>query len=265
MNVALYTRVSTEDQAKEGFSLDAQLDRLRLYCRSKDWSVFNEYVDDGYSGRDIRRPAYIKMISEIEKWDLILVLKMDRVHRNSKNFMFMMEELGKRNKGFVSVMESLDTSTAIGRFVVDIIQRIAQLESEQIGERVYMGMRQKAKSGDCRLGFNIPYGYDFLEGNLIINHFESKIIKRIFGMFLDGLSYSMICSKLNNEGVKTKRGSKWKSGTIGSILHNPVYCGVFRWNEFKSKGSHKKLISIKDFKKVQDEIGLRGGVPCKVL
>ena len=115
---AIYTRVSTEDQAREGFSLDAQLDKLRSYCKARDWEIGGEYVDDGYSGRYIKRPAYKRMMEEMDSWDLLLVLKMDRIHRNSKNFMLMMEDLKKNDKEFVSMTESLDTSTAMGRFAV---------------------------------------------------------------------------------------------------------------------------------------------------
>ena len=114
IRAAIYTRVSTEDQAKEGFSLDAQLEKLRSYCKAKDWSIAGEYIDDGYSGRKTRRPAYIKMMEEINKWDALLVIKMDRIHRNPKNFMFMMEHLNKNRKEFVSMSESFDTSTAMG-------------------------------------------------------------------------------------------------------------------------------------------------------
>jgi len=162
---ALYTRVSTEDQAKEGFSLDAQLEKLKAYCTARDWEIADTYIDDGYSGRNIRRPAYTRLIENMDSWDTLLVIKMDRIHRNSKNFMIMMEKLKEQNKEFVSMTESLDTSTAMGRFVMDIIQRIAQLESEQIGERVYDGMEQKARTNGGSLGFNIPYGYDFQYAN----------------------------------------------------------------------------------------------------
>src|SRR2546422_8110972 len=158
VRVATYTRVSTEDQAKEGFSLGAQRERLEAYCLARDWEVAARYVDDGHSGRNIRRPAYAKIIAERDRWDAILVIKMDRIHRNSRNFMEMMDNLGEWGKNFVSATESLDTSTAMGRFVMDIIQRIAQLESEQIGERVYMGMSQKAKEGPGILGFHPPLG-----------------------------------------------------------------------------------------------------------
>ncbi|MCK4443603.1 MAG: recombinase family protein, partial [Thermoplasmata archaeon] len=167
--VAIYSRVSTEDQAKEGFSLDAQKDRLRAYCQAKGWETAGEYVDDGHSGRDIRRPAYQRMLEEKDNWDTLLVIKMDRIHRNSKNFMEMMDDLKKWGKEFSSMQESLDTSTAMGRFVMDIIQRIAQLESEQIGERVYMGMKQKASTVGGSLGSPPPYGYSSEEGKLIVN------------------------------------------------------------------------------------------------
>src|SRR5437879_12482756 len=85
------------------------------------------------------------MMAERDQWDALLVIKMDRIHRNSRNFMEMMENLQEWGKDFVSASESLDTSTAMGRFDMDIMQRIAQLESEQIGERVKMGMTQKAR------------------------------------------------------------------------------------------------------------------------
>src|ERR1051326_7807406 len=112
--VALYTRVSTEDQAKEGFSLDAQLERLRFYAKAQGWTVAGEYVDEGHSGRTTKRPQYARMMAEIAACDTLLVLKMDRIHRNSRNFMAMMDQLRKDQKEFASVTESLDTSTAMG-------------------------------------------------------------------------------------------------------------------------------------------------------
>ena len=150
MRAAIYCRVSTEDQAKEGFSLAAQERRLRDFCVARGWTIGGCYVDEGHSGRTALRPAYQRMMAERDRWDVVVVLKMDRIHRNARNFMEMMEDLGRTGKDFASATESFDTSTAMGRFVMDIIQRIAQLESEQIGERVYMGMSQKAKRSEER-------------------------------------------------------------------------------------------------------------------
>jgi site-specific DNA recombinase len=265
IRAAIYTRVSTEDQAKEGFSLDAQLDKLRAYCKARDWQIAGEYIDDGYSGRKTRRPAYTKMMEELDKWDMLLVIKMDRIHRNSKNFMLMMEQLGKQGKEFVSMMESLDTSTAMGRFVMDIIQRIAQLESEQIGERVYIGMEQKARINGGMLGFNIPYGYDYSDGKLHKNINESKTIQDIYSWYISGKSIGEISKMLNSANIPAKKGGLWAKKTISSILKNPLYCGYLRWEEFVNKSDHDEIIAVQDFDKVQVVFAQRGGHPAKFL
>jgi DNA invertase Pin-like site-specific DNA recombinase len=251
LRAAIYTRVSTEDQAKEGFSLDAQLDKLRSYCKARDWQIGGEYIDDGYSGRYIKRPSYTRMLNEMEKWDALLVIKMDRIHRNSKNFMLMMEELKKNNKEFVSMTESLDTSTAMGRFVMDIIQRIAQLESEQIGERVYAGMDQKARTNSGILGFNIPYGYDYYEGKLTIKIDEAINVKNIFRMYLDGMSMKKIAEDLNLNNIPTKLNKTWGAQTISLILKNPLYCGYLHWEDYLNPSDHESIIDKNVFNEVQ--------------
>ena len=250
MRVAIYARVSTEDQAKEGFSLAAQIEKLRSYCKAREWQIAGEYIDDGYSGRNVNRPAYRKMMEDMHKWDILLVMKMDRIHRNSKNFMLMMEELRKKNKEFVSMTESLDTSTAMGRFVMDIIQRIAQLESEQIGERVYDGMRQKAKEGKGMLGSPAPYGYRYNDGNFVLDE-DAKIVKKMYDMYLDGHSLKEIENWLNQNKIKTKKNGKWNKKTVARILSNPVYCGYIEWEDILFKDGHDAIISTEKFNEVQ--------------
>ncbi len=257
VRVAIYTRVSTEDQAKEGFSLAAQEERLRAYCQARGWEVAGIYRDDGHSGRNIRRPAYQKMMEERDAWDTILVLKMDRIHRNSRNFMEMMESLGAAEKDFVSATESLDTTTAMGRFVMDIIQRIAQLESEQIGERVYIGMSQKAKTGPGVLGFPAPLGYEVSEGALRINDREAVIVRDIFERAQAGKTMEEIASELNDEHIVTKRGASWTSVKIYRILHNPVYAGHLRWDRFERKAEHEPIVSVDLFNQVQQALRAR--------
>ncbi len=240
--VALYARVSTEDQAKEGFSLDAQRDRLAAFCRAQGWAVAKEYVDDGHSGRDVKRPAYQAMMQERESWDKVLVIKMDRIHRNSRNFMEMMDDLRRWGKDFVSATESLDTSTAMGRFVMDIIQRIAQLESEQIGERVYMGMAQKHKQGKGLLGFRRPYGYRYAEGKLLVDWKEAKVVQRIFREFCEGSSFQAIASGLNEDGVPSHRNRQWSKSGLRYMLRNPVYVGRIRWDHVEREDDHQPII-----------------------
>jgi len=265
IRAAIYTRVSTEEQAKEGFSLDAQLEKLRSYCKARDWEVTEEYIDDGYSGRKIKRPAYLKMMEEMEKWDAILVIKMDRIHRNQKNFMAMMEQLNKNKKEFVSMSESFDTSTAIGRFVMNIIQGIAQLESEQIGERVYLGMEQKARTNSGVLGFNIPYGYDYHDGQLHINEKEAQVIKNIYSWYLDGKSMGDIVKMLNDAKVPTKNQGFWAKKMISTILKNPVYCGYLHWEKYVNKSDHEAIVTLHTFNSVQQSIEHQGGNPAIFL
>ncbi len=256
VRVALYTRVSTEDQAREGFSLDAQLERLRFYAKAQGWEVGGEYVDEGHSGRTTKRPQYSRMMEERAKWDTLLVLKMDRIHRNSRNFMAMMDQLRKENKEFASVTESLDTSTAMGRFVMDIIQRIAQLESEQIGERVYIGMEQKARTSRGPLGRPAPYGYRYdrtgAEAVLEVVAAERHVVAEIFRRYLAGEGKTEIAQILGNKGFKTRRKAEWTLWNVSDILTNPVYAGANHWQGNLQLATHEAIVDPRDFDRVQD-------------
>lgn len=217
--IAVYTRVSTVEQAQEGFSLDGQLRKLRAYCVSRDWDIQGEYVDDGYTGTNKNRPMYKEMIKNMDKWDAIVVMKMDRIHRNSRNFMEMMDLLQKKGKDFISNTESLDTSTAMGRFVMDIIQRIAQLESEQNGERVTFAMKQKAMTQGF-VGHRLAFGYKKLKDEIIEIPEQLEIIKIVFKLYADGKSMGEI-EKIT--------GKPW--GSIRYWLNNIWYLGYEQWGD----------------------------------
>ena len=259
--VAVYTRVSTEDQAKEGFSLDAQRERLEAYCKARGWAVATKYVDDGHSGRDTKRPAYQRMMMERDCWDTLLVIKMDRIHRNSRNFMEMMEDLQEWGKNFVSATESFDTSTAMGRFVMDIIQRIAQLESEQIGERVYMGMNQKARTGPGLLGFTPPFGYEIREGALHVAPEEANVVREVFDRCLAGQTTQAIADSLNTRSVHAKRGGRWTHARVLYILHNPLYSGFLRWDGNIRPAEHPAIVPRAVFNLAQEALQSRVKIP----
>ena len=243
MKVAVYSRVSTDDQAREGYSLAAQAKRLRAFSDAQGWIVTGEYVDDGYTGRDIRRPAYGRMMAARDTWDAILVLKIDRIHRNSRNFMGMMDDLRRWQKDFVSATESLDTSTATGRFVADMLQRIAQLESEQTGERVAMGMRQAAEKGKF-LGMSNPYGYryDPAAGNLAVVPAEAAVVREIYRLRGGGNTLREISENLNARGVPTKHGRRWSKRQVFRILHSPLYAGARRWQDVVTPNDHEAIL-----------------------
>ena len=149
------------------------------------------------------------------------------------------------------MQESLDTSTAMGRFVVDIIQRIAQLESEQIGERVYIGMKQKASTEGGILGFAHPYGYDYVEGELKVNEREVEAVGLMFSLYLNGKSTTHIAEELDKRGYATKRGGCWSARTVGKIFKNPIYCGYMEWEDIVFKGEHQAIIPVDEFNEVQ--------------
>ncbi len=251
LRAAIYARVSTEDQAVDGFSISAQVNRLGKYCRARQWKISEEYLDKGYSGRNPNRPSYQRMLADREKWDVLLVLKMDRIHRNSKNFAIMMDKLKDWGKEFNSMQESFDTTTAMGRFVMDIIQRIAQLESEQIAERVKMGMSQKAKKGEGYLGFGEPYGFCYSDDSLEVNETEAEVVRRIFSLYAEGNTLSEIADRLNNEVVPTKRGGKWRKQTISKMLKNPLYCGYMEWDGIVRQAPHQEIVEVELFNRVQ--------------
>lgn len=269
MRAAIYVRVSTEEQASEGYSIGAQKEMLQDYCIVEGWEVAGVYEDDGYSGRSVKRPAYQRMMSEMDSWDVLLVIKMDRIHRNSRNFMNMMEVLNKHGKMFVSQSEALDTTNALGRFVVDMIQRLAQLESEQIGERTYMGMREKAETldkaeeGKRTMGFTPPFGYRLENGGLEEEPDELPIVSRMFSEYLGGSTMDEISWSLGREGILTRRGNPWNKRNMSTVLHNPVYAGYMRWEDVLIRHHARTAVSIEEFNRTQELMASKVRDPSK--
>ena len=255
IRAALYTRVSTEEQATEGFSLDAQMRRLEMYCEMEGWTVAGRYCEEGHSGRDVKkRPEYNRMMEEKDQWDVVLVLKMDRIHRNSKNFAIMMDDLSSWGKDFCSVQEDFDTSNATGRFVMDLMQRIAQLESEQIGERVKIGMERKAKLKKGLLGSGHPYGYEYDHGHLKVVNDEMFTVRAIYNMYRKNYSMEFIAESLNDAMIPAKKGGKWNKQSICNILHNPLYAGYVEWDGKIRQGSHCAIIDYDTFVSINGAI-----------
>lgn len=280
--IAIYTRVSTEDQARDGFSLDAQLERLRDFCKTYRHEIIGEYIDDGYSGRNIRRPAYTRMMDDIDKWDAMLVLKMDRIHRNQKNFTAMMENLQELGKDFMSMQEQFDTGTAMGRFVMFIIQQIAQLESEQIGERVGLALVAKAKDATKNfMGHRVPFGYkwDKKKKQFIEIAEQLDIVTKVFDLYCngtfdpieineDGKPRSKVTGNVLTEGGATRERNWYlenghsfrsiarvlgiSSSNVKYYLNNIFYVGYERWcHYFRRIQDLEQLVTVEQWNKAQ--------------
>lgn len=248
--VALYTRVSREEQAEEGYSLDSQLDHLRDYCRARDWTIAGEYVDPGFTGRNTNRPAYRKMLEEMDRWDALVIIKMDRIHRNQRNFTDMMVTLRKNNKEFVSMSESYDTSNAMGRFLMDFIQRLAQLESEILSERVIQGMNQKAKTPNSGwMGNKAAYGYLYDKKKKKLHDVpnELEIVKEIFRIYdEEQISMRELAKRVEIHHTQ-----------LVSIIRNPFYAGWKKWGNYLRRISLDPLITEGLFNKVQKKMRMK--------
>ena len=210
---ALYIRVSTLEQAQEGYSVGEQKERLIAYCKAQDWLIADVYVDGGYTGSNIKRPGIQKLISETDKFDLVLVYKLDRLSRSQRDTLYLIEEVFLPNKvDFISMQESFDTSSPFGKAMIGLLAVFAQLEREQIKERTWMGRVARAKAGLYHGGGKIPIGYDYVEGHLVVNPYEAEQVQKIYDWYLAGASLKTIADRLQAAGYTNKYSSynSWK-------------------------------------------------------
>lgn len=254
MNVGLYVRVSTAEQAKEGYSIGEQTLRLGKYADAHDWTVYKTYTDGGYSGGDTNRPALQQMIRDIKAGRIqkVVVYKLDRLSRSQKDTLELIEDVFIANGvDFVSMNENFDTSTPFGRAIIGILAVFAQLEREQIKERMGMGKLARAKEGKWPGGQHVPFGYDYIDGELKINDYEAMIVRDIFKMALEEKSAYTIEEELNNRGYKTKNG-RWAEATIRRILHNKTYIGYIKYGNEWFKGLQDPIIDFDTYNSVQE-------------
>ena len=248
MVVGCYVRVSTENQI-ENYSIEEQIQRLQAYCLSKDYAIYDMYVDGGYSGGNTNRPALLKLINDAQqkKIQAVVVYKLDRLSRSQKDTLTLIEDKFLKNDvDFISVSENFDTSTPFGKAMISILSVFAQLEQDQITERFTMGRIGRSKAGYYHGGSTSPTGYDYINGDLIINPYKAEQVKQVYRMFLDGKSINAITREMHQ-----KYGG-WNSHSLTiNVLRNSVYIGKVKFNGVEYNGVHKPIISKSDFENVQ--------------
>lgn len=257
--VALYVRVSTTSQLEEGYSIEEQKAKLESYCDIKDWHVYKVYTDGGFSGSTTERPALEQLVQDAQSklFDTVLVYKLDRLSRSQKDTLYLIEDIFlKNNIEFVSLLENFDTSTPFGRAVIGLLSVFAQLEREQIKERMQLGKLGRAKSGKSMMWAKTSYGYDYNKdtGTMTVNEYEALAVKEIFTSYLAGVSITKLRDKINEEYPKQPA---WSYRTIRGILANPVYCGLNQYKGQTFQGTHKPIISLVDFEQTQRELAKR--------
>ena len=190
-----YVRVSTEEQAREGLSLDAQEEKIRAYCTAKGWRLVRIYRDEGFSGKDLNRPGLQSLIQDLRNngIEAVVVAKLDRLTRSVRDLGYLIDDLFD-GVALASVEESLDTTTAGGRFVLNILGAVAQWERETIAERTRNTLRFKRERGEW-VG-RIPYGFKIgPDGRLVEDPEEIKNIQRMKRLRRRGRSYREIAER----------------------------------------------------------------------
>ncbi|MFI3260584.1 MAG: recombinase family protein [bacterium] len=221
----IYIRVSTEDQAREGFSLGEQKEKLLELCKFKQIDVYKVYEDAGISAKEMtRRTAFMEMLKDMEegKINYIVAYKLDRVTRSIQDLEELIKTLEKNDCFLLCDKDDVNTSTANGRFFIRMLTLLSQLEIEIVSERTKFGLNGAIKSG--HLPGLSPLGYKKKDKKTVIDENTKDIIVRIFNLYISGSSYSQISNMFNEEKLLKR---KWYHSTIQKIIRNKIYVGDY--------------------------------------
>ena len=283
---AIYTRVSSQGQVEEGFSLEEQERLLIEHAEKQGYIIYDIYTDPGISAKDIaHRPQIQRLINDIKEGriNVVCAWKLSRTFRCLNELTTVMEVMKANNVIFDFKSEGiLDLNTNVGQLQCQILGVVAELERHTISDNVYMGMAAAARQGKYLAG-TPPFGYDCIHDNstkrgsqkLVINEKEAQIVKLIFHMFVkENAGYKAIANHLNHQGYVTKTGKAFSIGTISGIVKNPIYTGYVRWGAHRkwnekrrkgatepiiAKGEHEPIISEEMFKRAEAIRLARGG------
>lgn len=259
-----YIRVSTEEQAEHGYSIDAQIDIIQQHCQLHNKKLVREYVDRGISGKSISgRTGLQSLLNDLPngEFDEVIVWKISRISRSMKDLLDVVDKFEKHKVGFHSISENIETSTAMGRFSFQLLGAVAELERNTIVSNVKLGMKQRARTGRWNGGKVLGYtsatntensvdSVDDHDAKLVIVPEEAAIVKKIFHLYASGMGLKAIANKMNHEGYKTKRGNFFSTSAIKEIITNPLYNGKIRynryvnWNDRRRKGKNDEPIIV---------------------
>ena len=227
--VAIYARVSSQEQATDGVSIDAQLALLRAHIEARGWDIFDEYVDPGYSGGTDERPALQRLIIDAKQrqFNIIVVSKLDRFFRSLRLLLNYLHDFEQFGISVVSVQEMLDTSSQNGKFAIQMMGVIAEFERGRIGERV-KDIRQFMISRGDWAGGRPPYGYRWLadDRRWEVVPAEAEIVRLTYELYTNRkMGIEAIARFLNEEDCRTRDGALWSYSNVRYILNHPGYMG----------------------------------------
>ncbi|WP_295151939.1 recombinase family protein [uncultured Ruminococcus sp.] len=244
---ALYIRVSTDAQFEEGYSVDAQKEKLAQFCKLKDIDSYEYYIDGGWSGSNIERPAIKRLIEDIlaDRISAVVVYKLDRLSRSQKDTVYLLEDVFiPHGCAFISLNENFDTSTPYGKAMIGILSVFAQLERENIRERTRMGMYERVRSGLWMGGGRVPFGYDYdSERNTLVPNDKAEQVRQIYSLYLRGYSTTQLAGMFDVSGDQH----------ISAILSRPTYLGKISFRGEIIDGTHEPIIDETTWLRVQEE------------
>lgn len=218
MKVIGYVRVSTEDQAEVGVSLEAQKKKLEQYADLYDLELVEVFEDAGASAKTLKREGLQRALTALDNGEAegLLVAKLDRLTRDVRDMGDLLEDYFAKKFNLLCVGEQIDTRTAAGRLMLNLLTSVAQWERETIGERTSAALRHKQAQGE-HVG-SPSLGFNMVEGKLVANEGEREVLERIQSLRNDGKTYQQIADTLTAEGMKTKRGGKWYPATVRNYV-----------------------------------------------
>jgi len=247
INAAAYIRVSTDEQAESGYSLQMQRERITAQIVAKGWSLYKVYEDAGQSGGKMERPALQRMLQDIasKKISAVVIYKLDRLSRKQKDTMYLIEDVFMAHGvELVSICESLDTSSPTGRATIGMLSVFAQLERDTTTERLSSGRIQKAKGGGYS-GGGAPLGYANERNSkvLTVDGDKMKAVIRAFELQAEGFKLQQIADRLNAEGHTTKQGARFAPTQVMRILkRKDLYSGIYTYSGVTASGKHEAII-----------------------
>ncbi len=242
----IYIRVSTEDQAREGFSLGEQEEKLRQLCKYKDFEIFKIYKDAGISAKNMKdRPAFQEMLEDMKagKLNYIVAYKLDRVTRSVRDLEVLISTLEQYHCYLICDRDDVNTSTANGRFFVRMLTVLSQLEIEIVSERTKFGLNGAIKAG--HIPGKVPLGYyRDTDKTLKVDVTTKDIVLRIFELYLEGKSYQTISNILNEEKVLSPNNKKWCDSTIDRIINNKIYIGDYERYKYDTDKETELFVDV---------------------
>ena len=242
----IYIRVSTEDQAREGFSLGEQEEKLRQLCKYKDFEIFKIYKDAGISAKNMKdRPAFQQMLEDMKagKLNYIVAYKLDRVTRSVRDLEVLISTLEQYHCYLICDRDDVNTSTANGRFFVRMLTVLSQLEIEIVSERTKFGLNGAIKAG--HIPGKVPLGYyRDNDKTLKVDIATKNIVLRIFELYLEGKSYQTISNILNEEKVLSPNNKKWCDSTIDRIINNKIYMGDYERYKYDTDKETELFVDV---------------------